>query len=414
MMMKHKLSLRSRIALSYVVLAVLLGSFFSGVAYISIEVAERYLIDKRLESLAPQLIARHHRGQPLEITPGISFFANDAFPAEMQTLQPGFHDVLFDAKEMHALVLHQGAQRFAIVDDQSEFERIEGVIHVALLAGFIASLALAILIGLATAKRVIAPVTALAQAIDRNDPPASLPALTVQDEIGVLARAFAARTDELEQFLNRERLFTGDVSHELRTPLTIILGAAEVLTARLGNRPDLLAPAERIRRAAADTAERVSALLLLSRSPEALDAPKVELRALIEREVARCKPLLLDKPVQCLLDAPQETWVRARPELVSIAVGNLLCNAFQYTERGTVHIRLAEGQLVIEDSGVGIPHTVRSRLFERFVRGAHNHQAGTGLGLSIVKRVIDHLTWGIRLETRAEGGSRFILSFPSI
>jgi signal transduction histidine kinase len=215
----------------------------------------------------------------------------------------------------------------------------------------------------------------------------------------------------LQQFLNRERLFTGDVSHELRTPLTIILGASEVLNAQLADRPELLAASERIRRAAADTAERVSALLLLSRAPETLDAPKIELRSLVEREMKRCKPLLLGKAVECELDAPQEVWLHARPELVSIALGNLLCNAYQYTDVGTVNIRLADDSLVIEDSGTGIPDSVRARLFERFVRGDNDRQSGTGLGLAIVKRVTDHLKWEIRLETRADTGSRFILKF---
>lgn len=411
--MKHKLSLRNRIALSFVLLALVLGTFFSGVAFVAVEISEEYLIDKRLESLSVQLIDRHKRSQPVDEPPGISFFAGDDIPVHMRSLPPGFHDVFSGADELHALVVNDGAQRYVVVDDQSAFENVEVTIFIALAAGFVGSLALAVLLGFTTAKRVIAPVTALAEAVNSNAAPNALPSLKSSDEMGILARAFAARTDELERFLYRERLFTGDVSHELRTPLTIILGAAEVLTVQLADRPDLLPAAERIRRAAADTAEKVSALLLLSRKPEALETLRVELRSLVEREIARCKPLLDGKPVECRLDAPQEVWVDARPELIGIVVSNLLANAYQYTNAGLVNVRLTEGCLVIEDTGTGIPESVRNRLFERFVRGANDWQTGTGLGLAIVKRVVDHLRWGIDLEPRAEGGSRFTLTFLS-
>jgi signal transduction histidine kinase len=409
--MKAKLSLRSRIALSYVLLALVLGSFLSAVAYISVEVAERYLIDKRLESLSTHLISRHDQGQAVDAPPGISFFADGAIPMDWQSLRPGFHEVFSGADELHALVVADGPRRFVVVDDQRAFETAEQYIFITICAGFLASLALASFIGLTMSRRVIAPVTALADAINQPRADGALPSLDAQDEIGVLARAFAIRTDELQQFLNRERLFTGDVSHELRTPLTIILGASEVLSAQLAERPELLAVAERIRRAAADTAERVSALLLLSRAPETLDAPRIELRSLIEREMKRCKPLLIGKTVECKLDAPQEVWLHARPELVSIALGNLLCNAYQYTDAGTVNVRLADDSLVIEDTGTGIPDSVRARLFERFVRGNYDRQSGTGLGLAIVKRVTDHLKWEIRLEARTDTGSRFTLKF---
>jgi signal transduction histidine kinase len=73
--------------------------------------------------------------------------------------------------------------------------------------------------------------------------------------------------------------------------------------------------------------------------------------------------------------------------------------------------RLATDQLVIEDDGSGLPETVQSQLFERFVRGNKDSPEGTGLGLSIVKRVVEHIGWTIRYEPSESGGSRFILSF---
>jgi signal transduction histidine kinase len=208
-------------------------------------------------------------------------------------------------------------------------------------------------------------------------------------------------------------LFTGDVSHELRTPLTIMLGASELLKTKLQDTPDELAVAERIRRVASEASERVGALLLLSQSPDMLGGSQLSLTHLIEREIERCQQILGDKPVALQFHAPQDVWVYARTELAGIAIGNLLRNACQYTEKGTVQVWLTLDNLTIEDNGPGIPENVRTRLFDRFVRGHDNQHVGSGLGLAIVKRVIDHMGWDIRYETPAGGGSRFIVNFAS-
>jgi signal transduction histidine kinase len=137
------------------------------------------------------------------------------------------------------------------------------------------------------------------------------------------------------------------------------------------------------------------------------------LSPLVKQELERCAPLLKDKAVTTRLDVKDEVWILARPELVSIAIGNLLRNACQYTEQGTVTVSLETHCIVIEDSGVGLPESVRSRLFERFVRGHDESIAGSGLGLSIVKRVVEHLGWNIQLEDSPGGGSRFTLVFQA-
>jgi signal transduction histidine kinase len=411
--MKGTYSLKHRIARAFVLLAVLLAGFFSLVSYVSVEVIEDQMVDERLEKIADRLIERHAAEATVVMPPDVSFFVNEQIPKELQSATPGIHELDIDGQEIHALIRAEGSNRFAILLNIDEFERTEFIIFSALGAGFISSLLLAIMLGVTTARHIVAPVSALADAVNRNASPADLPSLDSNDEIGVLARAFAKHTDELQQFLLRERLFTGDVSHELRTPLTVMLGAAEVLNAQLTDRPAQLAVVERVRRVAAETAERVSAMLLLSRSPELLDAPRIMLNPLIQTEFDRCQYLVIGKPVQCRLESSGEIWMQARPELVGIVIGNLLRNACQHTESGTVLVRLETTQIVIEDVGPGIPETVQARLFERFVRGSTDSPEGTGLGLSIVKRVVEHIGWKIRYESRENHGSRFILIFPS-
>jgi signal transduction histidine kinase len=111
------------------------------------------------------------------------------------------------------------------------------------------------------------------------------------------------------------------------------------------------------------------------------------------------------------LEVLGDVWVQSRPELAGIVVGNLLRNACQHTDEGMVRVKLSANMLIIEDDGTGIPHSVKTRLFERFVRGSKDSLEGTGLGLSIVKRIVDHMGWGIHYESPDEGGSRFIITF---
>lgn len=410
--MRLESSLRGRIAAAYVWLALAVCAFFAVVAWFAVEEVENYLVERRLESFAEWQLRRADGAA--DLPRGLAFHVGAAIPADLALLGAGFHEVTDESRNWYVLLgKRTDGIPYAVVDEIGDLERIEREVMLSMAGGIVLSALLAALLGRITAGRVIRPVTELADAVQHDALHEGTPALMQDDEIGVLARAFAARSAEQQGFLARERLFTGDVSHELRTPLTVIIGAAEVLAVQLQARPDLLAPVERIERTAKDTAARVAALLLLSRAPDRIDTPRLALRPLLEQEAERCRPLLAGKPVTLVVDAPEEVWVFGRDELVGMAVGNLLRNACQYTDEGEIVVRLRAGSIIIEDTGPGMPPAVRGHLFERFVRGTDAQGQGAGLGLAIAKRIVEHLDWKIRLEERDGRGSRFVLSFPN-
>jgi len=402
-------SLRNRIVAAYALLAVAVCVFFAVMVFFARQQIEKYVVHRRLETVAQWRLARADTPMAAEMTPEIAFYRGTTMPASLASLQPGFHEIEDHEQTLDVLVGRTpGGERYVAVDLVSDFERIEKQLMVGLGLCIAAAAVLAAVLARATAGRVISPVTGLAQAVRQGSLAPGQLLLTREDEIGQLARTFAERTDELQRVLTRERLFTGDVSHELRTPLAVILGAAEVLQSRIGGHPELQAAVERIERTARNTAHRVSALLLLSRAPEVLDAPRTDLLPLAQREVERCEPLLSGKPVQLRLDASEPCWAFVRPELAEMILGNLLRNACLYTEQGEVVLRLRPGLVEVQDSGPGLPPSVRAQLFERYVRGVeHLGDGGSGLGLAIVKRIVEHLGWDIRYETPPGGGSRF-------
>lgn len=410
--MPHRRSLRRRIAAAYALLALAACGFFALVVFFGMQEVERQFLEQRLILVAEWRLQLRRQGTDAPLPPGYGFYAGAEVPADLVHGRPGLSESRRGARSVLVLRGHSAGLPYVVIDEIGDFRKIRREILLALGLGVLGAGTLAVVLGRLTAGRVIAPVTALAQAVESDALDERSPLVHLTDEIGVLARTFAARTDELRRFLVRERLFTGDVSHELRTPLTIILGAAEVLRSRLADRPDLTPVVGRIERAARDTADRVGALLLLSRSPETLSAPRLALRPIVEREIERCVPLLTGKPVDLTFEPREDVTVFAHGELVAMAVGNLLRNACHYTDQGRIAVRLTTHALEIADTGPGVPVKVREHLFERFVRG-DDREIGSGLGLAIVKRICEHLGWDIEFDGPPGGGSRFVLTFSA-
>jgi signal transduction histidine kinase len=412
--MLGKSSLRSRIVQACVILTAIVCTVYALLLLAGIHALEDRLLNDRMLGSADDLIRNHVQHARAAVGGDPQVYQDDGIPAAMRELPVGeVQELELGDRVLHVLIRQQGGHRFAVVDDESDFERNEGRLWAALAGTSALCIALALALGAVTARRVILPLVHLANAVARNGLDKDPLALWRGDEVGVLARALAVHQDEMQRFLTREQLFTGDVSHELRTPLTVMLGAAEVLAARLPDRPDLLPFVERIRRNAVETGDRVSALLLLSRAPEHLEFPPVDLPHLLAHEVERCRPLLAGKPVslQLLIEDPKAQ-AYGPPELVATAVGNLIRNACQFTEAGYVRVLLQQRCIVVEDSGSGIPQEIRRQVFERYVR-ASGRPAGSGLGLAIVQRVCEHLRWTITVQASISGGARFAMAFPA-
>ncbi|HEX2604004.1 MAG TPA: HAMP domain-containing sensor histidine kinase, partial [Oxalicibacterium sp.] len=347
-------SLRRRIIVAYLFFALAICTFFGVLAAVTIEGVEDLLVDEHLRSVAAWASPRHAQGLPVEMPADVSFYHGESIPTELRDLVPGVAKRDFEGREVHLLVGEDSAGKYVVVDRASEYKRIENTMYAMIVAGFFGFVALSLFLGRFIAHGFVEPITRLAEAVMEQEPNADLPLLTSKDELGVLARAFAARTAELQRFLARERFFTGDVSHELRTPLTIITGAAELLVEQTNGRPELHAPAQRVLRAAQDATECVGILLQLARAPDRMNRPQTFIDDVIREEIQRCKVLVANKPVELRYEAGDDFAVAAPKELLKAAVGNLIRNACQYTELGSVTVRVQEHAVVVEDTGPGL------------------------------------------------------------
>jgi signal transduction histidine kinase len=274
------------------------------------------------------------------------------------------------------------------------------------------TLVIAVLVGTWTAGRLVRRLSAL-----RNDVLAgTVPREDTRDEVGDLARAFAAmqrRVDEQEQ---ARRTFVATASHELRTPLASLRLMLGLLAEDLRERePDIDDARGQVERAAAQSdrlARLANDLLDLSRldAVVALRDEAVEVGGLARAVVAEFDGVELE--------AGESAWAQADPGAVARIVRILLDNARRFAPPGTaveveVHSSPAGCVLAVSDEGPGVAPEDRERIFERFERGSGPvSEGGFGLGLAIARELALRMRGDLRLDPRAPGG-RFVLELPA-
>lgn len=404
-------SLRRRIVVAFLAFAAMCTVFFAAIAVVGVEGIEVHLVDDRLTEVAAWAAPRNAAGMSVEMPAGLSFHRGDAIPPSLRHLSPGVQEIEVDGIGLHVLAGQDSAGRFVVVDHESDYEKVELIMYSAFAVTFLGFLLFAALLGGFVARRVVNPMTTLADAVSSGA--AELPLLQRKDELGTLARAFGSHTEELQGFLDRERFFTGDVSHELRSPLTVIMGAAEILMTQAKDEA-VRTPAERIYRAANEAAECVTVLLLLARAPELAGLPPVQLNGIAAAEAERYRSMVSGKPVQLECTSTDDFAVSAPRELCAAAVGNLIRNACQYTDNGFVKVRLAGRSIVVEDTGPGLPAAVRATLGQSAARVPSTGSSGTGLGLALARRICEYLGATLAHADRVGGGSVFTITFPPV
>jgi PAS domain S-box-containing protein len=231
----------------------------------------------------------------------------------------------------------------------------------------------------------------------------------------------------LKQLVEMKTQLVNVVSHDLKNPLTVVLSASEMLRGDLAEGTRAAKRCEMIRKSATYMQSLVKDLLdlgAIEAKVEATDDP-VDLAALLGDVVAGLEPQAEAKGVTLTLALPVgSATITGRPGRLQQALINVIGNAVKYTPSGgraTVALEEASGgaatvNVVVRDTGVGIPAAALPRVFDRFyrVRGAATRAIeGTGLGLSIVKSIVEAHGGTISAESEEGKGSTFTLSFPA-
>ncbi|GAB4080632.1 ATP-binding protein [Modestobacter muralis] len=219
------------------------------------------------------------------------------------------------------------------------------------------------------------------------------------------------------------RDFVANVGHELKTPVGALALLAEAVQGAADDPETVQRFAARMQHEAARLARLVRELIDLSRLQGAEPLPElvpVAVGTVVAEAVDRTRAAAAAKDIQLAVAAQPGLVVRGAEAQLATALTNLLANAVAYSPPDTtiaVGARARSGfaEIAVTDSGIGIPRSDRSRVFERFYRVDQSRASatgGTGLGLAIVKHVASNHGGSVTVWSEEGLGSTFTLRIP--
>lgn len=388
-----------------------------------------YFIHERVEHLAWESLLRaelDYYGQRTQANPTyrwhdtetLRLFGVDgapSLPAELATLEPGLHDDLsLDGVSSVVLIEQSNGKPLAMALNLTQFEGVEGTITATVAAGTVVVILILALVVMWRLGLVIQPLAQLAKQVEELKPAESHQHVVLDAdasaELVVIADAFNGYLRRNERFVEREHAFIASASHELRTPVAVIAGAAELAL----EQEDVPAAARnqvaRIHRTARSVEQLIALLLVLAKDPARLSgvSDKVALDQLLPEIVDDHRHLTRDKDLTLVLEAMSPCNIVAPVAIVQAAIGNLLRNAIENSDRGEIRVSLMpDATVVIEDPGHGMSPEEISELYARVARGGGRD--GGGIGLDLIARLCEHLGWRLAFSSTPGAGTRTTL-----
>ena len=229
---------------------------------------------------------------------------------------------------------------------------------------------------------------------------------------------------DITERIKREQLrreFTSNVSHELKTPLTSISGFAEIMS-QGGNSEETVID---FSRSIYNEAQRLISLVMdiiklseLDEKNPSFEKESVDLYSVSENVINELAAAAQQKNISTSLIGEHYEIIGVR-KVIEEMLYNLFDNAIKYNKvNGFAEIRINSEEnkiiLTVRDTGIGIPRSDQSRVFERFYRvdkGRSKADGGTGLGLSIVKHGAILHNAEIVLESEPNKGTEIKIIF---
>lgn len=243
--------------------------------------------------------------------------------------------------------------------------------------------------------------------------------------LGGLAHQFNAMAERISNLIIGHRDLTNAVSHELRTPLARMRFGLDML-----ENTDAKQDKDKHSRYLAglhtdidDLESLVNELLHYARFErnEALpDVEEIQLIPWLEAIIDNARGYAGNLTLLCIKnDIPTNRTFHGAPRHLARVIHNLLRNAVRYSQQN-IHIQLEQDTrhiiIHIDDDGIGIPSTDRTRIFDAFTRlddSRSRQSGGHGLGLAIAKRIVEAHSGTLTIAISPLGGARFTVVLPA-
>jgi len=422
------------VALAAIALLAGLTAAFAAADVSSLASRQRAELTKAIAAAAGTAWDRHDSWASADVEPVLDLAARVGADAEIRdqagrtvAVSPGFAERAASPQGRAAVVVRTTPVGTAVVRfTGSGLAAANHTLQTALLraiagaAGLAAVLAL--LTGLAVARRITRPVgklIAATRAMGRGDRTARVGQIPAPGELGELATAFDQMADTLDRQEQLRRALVADVAHELRTPIAVLQAGHEALLdgvvepspAQLASlRDEVLRLARMVGDLQTLAAAEAAALQLALRRCDLAEVAATAADSLAGR--FETTGVALERRL-----TPAEVF--ADPGRLHQVITNLLTNALKFTPAGgrvTLSTGPAGGKCVLQvtDTGIGIPADELPHIFDRFWRGQQAaHVSGSGIGLSVATELAR--AHGGRLTAGSEPGhgTQMTLTLPA-
>ncbi|HWG71810.1 MAG TPA: ATP-binding protein [Steroidobacteraceae bacterium] len=428
-------SIRARLLIALILLVAVVSGLAATVTYRRVLNETSQLFDYQLRQMALSLRSQITVAPRIEVPPdqGDTDFVIqiwDPFGARVYLSRPGlplinqavlgYADMSLQGKPWRAYGLQTGDGVIQIAQPVQVRERLARAAALRVVIPLLLLLPIMVASVAWIVRRGLLPLRAVTAEVQRRDVQslAPLAAAELPLELAPLVGELNRLLARLQQAFAVQRAFIADAAHELRSPLTALRLQLQLLdrspdeASRREARTNLGSAVER-------AIHLVEQLLTLARSdPQEVPAnfESLDLAAVAAQGIADTHALAADRGIDLSLGG-ESAWVRGDAEALRALARNLIDNAVRYTPAGgTVQVQCRttarEAQLVVDDSGPGIPAADRVRVFDRFHRQPGGQEIGTGLGLAIVKAIAARHGASVALGDAPTGGLEVTVSFP--
>ncbi len=208
-----------------------------------------------------------------------------------------------------------------------------------------------------------------------------------------------------------------DISHQIKTPMTAISLMTDLLATPELSDEKRLDYVEKINQQTNRITWLVRNLLTLSQlEADMLELKKEEilLKDMLDNIMDTFEIMAEVKSVELSMECPKEVLINCDKQWTREAISNIVKNCIEHTkEGGSVHIAVQQNNLateiLIEDTGEGIPREYLPNIFKRFYKAPGSSSSSVGIGLSMSKQIIMRQNGTINVESEVGVGSKFLV-----